>query len=230
MWSAALLDLDGTLIDSASVWRDAECAIADLVVDSEMDAYLAGLQGETIEAIVSSLLEKTSRFQCETALEKYLLQTIETNVRFAPSFSDVSPFIAELRHKRIQIALVSNSTRGMIESSIQDKTWATQINHAFSAHELGCRPKPAPDVYLRACAKLSLARDSVFALEDSLPGATAALKAGVDTVLIDRSNAVPAYKIQAINDDQGALAQIKFVGRDLNEVWLWLRDHFPAYS
>jgi HAD superfamily hydrolase (TIGR01509 family) len=80
-------------------------------------------------------------------------------------------------------------------------TEAMAIGKLFSAvvsadHALVDAPKPAPDVYLAACRLLGVAPAHATAIEDSPAGATAALAAGMATIVVPnewtRSEAFPA--------------------------------------
>jgi phosphoglycolate phosphatase len=51
-------------------------------------------------------------------------------------------------------------------------------NHLFSVHHVA-EPKPAPDVYLYAAEQMGHAPARCAAVEDSLPGATAGIRAGM---------------------------------------------------
>jgi len=55
------------------------------------------------------------------------------------------------------------------------------------AFEAPLRPKPAPDIYLRACENLQVSPADAIAVEDSLPGARAARAAGLLVVGLGRA-------------------------------------------
>ena len=57
-----------------------------------------------------------------------------------------------------------------------------QVFDAIVALEPPLRPKPAPDVYLRACELLGVEPAATIAVEDSLPGASSAAAAGLTVV------------------------------------------------
>jgi HAD superfamily hydrolase (TIGR01509 family) len=84
----------------------------------------------------------------------------------------------------VPVGLASNSSRpfvervlsvtGMLNGHFDVIVTADDVEH----------PKPAPDIYLAACAALSAVPGRAAALEDSLPGVAAALAAGMFVIAV----------------------------------------------
>jgi HAD superfamily hydrolase (TIGR01509 family) len=76
------------------------------------------------------------------------------------------------------------------------------------------RSKPAPDIYLRAAESLGVPASECLALEDSIPGVTAAHAAGMTVVMVP--DLVPPT------------AGVPYVCDSLHQVTAWLRATGPA--
>ena len=79
------------------------------------------------------------------------------------------------------LAVASNGSREIVEATLR----AASIPEVFDAVvvlEAPLRPKPAPDIYLRACELLGVAPERALAIEDSVPGARSASAAGLMVV------------------------------------------------
>jgi HAD superfamily hydrolase (TIGR01509 family) len=85
----------------------------------------------------------------------------------------------------MKLAVASSSPRHFIEASLD----AAGVRALFAAvvsvdDDDVARPKPAPDVYLAACARIGVPPEDAVALEDSAPGAEAAVAAGLVTYFV----------------------------------------------
>jgi beta-phosphoglucomutase-like phosphatase (HAD superfamily) len=81
--------------------------------------------------------------------------------------------------------------------------------------------KPAPDIYLKACARLGANPKSSIACEDSPPGIEAASRAGLRPILvpdlITPTDAMRAHAWQVVNSLHEVIPIIRQVAvRDLN--------------
>ncbi len=78
----------------------------------------------------------------------------------------------------VRCAVVSNSDAAVVHQSLAPHPWASALTVRVSADDVA-NPKPAPDLYLLALARLGLDAASCVALEDSPTGARAAAAAGL---------------------------------------------------
>ncbi len=82
---------------------------------------------------------------------------------------------------RWPVAVASNSPRSHLLAGLT-RTGLTDAFDVVIGVEDIAEPKPAPDIYLRACELLGVAPPESVALEDSPPGAAAARAAGLYVV------------------------------------------------
>jgi beta-phosphoglucomutase-like phosphatase (HAD superfamily) len=79
----------------------------------------------------------------------------------------------------VPVAIVSNSAPQRLRLSVERAGLMDLVGtHIFSGDEVE-RPKPAPDVYLKAAQTLGFAPEQCLVIEDSVTGVTAAKAAGM---------------------------------------------------
>jgi HAD superfamily hydrolase (TIGR01509 family) len=179
--SAVVFDNDGLLLDTEEAWTRAE------------QTLFAGLGREfTVEhkrtLIGSSRTMAASKL--ETILERpgdgeALMDELHDLV-MEEALQGVAPrpgalgLLARLTDAGIPLAVASNSERPFLERTLggagllHDGPFAAIV----SANEIE-HPKPAPDIYLEACARLGVAPADAAALEDSPIGVASAAAAGM---------------------------------------------------
>jgi HAD superfamily hydrolase (TIGR01509 family) len=82
---------------------------------------------------------------------------------------------------RLPTAVASNSPRSLLDQALAVGGFSTLPSVTVAADEVE-NPKPAPDLYLSACARLGVAPGDALAVEDSATGIRAAAAAGMRTV------------------------------------------------
>ncbi len=96
----------------------------------------------------------------------------------------------EIRRRGIPWAVATSSPRYYAEQILQQLgLWPT--NGVFVGGDEVAHGKPAPDLYLLAAERLGIPAESCLALEDSVPGARAALAAGMQLIVVPAGTAPP---------------------------------------
>lgn len=179
---AVLFDLDGTLVNSEPLWARAQTGLADRYggVWSQHDSdrtvgkslrytaeqLQAGGVALPVEQIMSELL---------TVVEAELLRTGTT---LQPGAADL---LRKLARVGVPLALVSSSYRLHMDAVL------SQLPVTFAVTIAGDEvldSKPAPEGYLRAIEAVGVSASKCIAVEDSLSGATAAIRAGVRVICV----------------------------------------------
>jgi HAD superfamily hydrolase (TIGR01509 family) len=93
--------------------------------------------------------------------------------------------VREAHAAGLPLAIASAAPGPLVAAAVE----ALPIGRLFSTvvsadHPLVDAPKPAPDAYLVACRLLGVAPEHATAIEDSPAGATAALEAGMATIVV----------------------------------------------
>lgn len=182
---AVLWDLDGTLIDSEPLWMAAEGEL--------MAAHGLGWSDEQGRAMVGNALPVSAGLMQEAGLPLGLREIIDTlidavmqglreNVPWRPGVRELMEALGEAG---VPQALVTMSERPMADAVMQGLG-----SSPFSVVVTGDaveRGKPDPEPYLKALDELAQQHPGVIAagslaLEDSVPGTSSALAAGLVTV------------------------------------------------
>jgi len=190
MPAAVLWDLDGTLVDSEETWRVvAEGMLADvgLTMSPELGEALIGADME----VAGTLLGRAGLPGAPAAIAGRLVADVTRLLEadpppFRPGARDA---LATLVAAGVPLALVTMSYRAQAEIVVAGLPIGTFA--AVVAGDEVERGKPDPEAYLAAATALGVdARDCV-AVEDSVPGATAAVAAGAATISLSGPGLVP---------------------------------------
>jgi len=189
---AVVFDCDGVLVDSEKAWFVgivnvfSRRGIHQLVTGPASSLYGASV-GEVVSVLEQELGEQLDAAAAAREVYDAILAAIEEGV---VAMDGAVELLEELRGTR-PLAVASNGSRETVEASIK----AASIPLVFDtivAFEAPLRPKPAPDIYLRACENLQVSPADAIAVEDSLPGARAARAAGLLVVGLGRADGLGA--------------------------------------
>jgi HAD superfamily hydrolase (TIGR01509 family) len=173
-----LFDCDGVLLDTEPVWRRAERSVFRRWAGEATTPMPTGLAGVAVEEVARRFADRLERGRdAVRAIEKDLVTTWQQEVGTVRVLDGVEEAIAALKD-RIAIGVVSNTPRELLRDLLD----AARLSRAFDAIvglSPGHRPKPAPDLYARACERLDASPRRSHAFEDSQVGVHAAAAAGL---------------------------------------------------
>jgi HAD superfamily hydrolase (TIGR01509 family) len=181
---AVLFDLDGTLIDSEPC---TDRAIREAMARrGEPNAGLPSgeTRGRTWTDIVRALLAKYPSSGDPALLERELLGDW---IEFADSALPIAGAADAVRAARARgdVAIVSSSPVSVIDRLARKLGVAELVpESARIGAELVTRPKPDPQPYRIAAARLSVAPEACLVFEDSVAGLESARRAGMRTVAV----------------------------------------------
>ncbi|MCS7080631.1 MAG: HAD family phosphatase [Chloracidobacterium sp.] len=184
-FAAIIFDMDGLLIDTESLYcRSWQRAAADCGFTITPTFY-GRLVGRSRADALQIVLDHFGDSVPMPAFHERVLYY--ENVYFAEEPIPVKPGVWEMLAKvdelRLPKALATSTQRPAAKARLA----RTGLDRRFPVTVTGdeaARPKPSPDIYLVACAKLGVAPERVLAFEDSDPGVSAAHAAGVTVVMI----------------------------------------------
>jgi len=149
----------GTNDEDDPTWWERLCAVAG-VVGFEREHFEAAYRDhEGREALRAAMLE-------------------------LPVLPGVEVLVDSLVAAGVPIGVASSSSTGWLERNLDRFGLLHRFGTLVGADRVGGVGKPAPDVYLRACADLGADPSRSVALEDSGHGATAAKAAGMRAVAV----------------------------------------------
>ncbi|UCR90470.1 HAD family phosphatase [Mycetocola spongiae] len=184
--------MDGTLVDTEPFWIEAE---TDLV------ASFGGVwtHEDALSVVGSGLWESARLLQTHGVklgvdeIVQNLTDTVMSRIRAegAPYRPGALELLRELREAGIPTALVTMSI-GPMASLVVDSLPFPGFDLLVTG-DLVDKPKPHPESYLLAAARLGVNPADCVAFEDSPPGIRSAADAGTVAVGIPHAVAIPAH-------------------------------------
>jgi HAD superfamily hydrolase (TIGR01509 family) len=180
--AAVVFDLDGLLLDTESVWTRAEAELFTRhgrVFGADEKRRLIGTSGPRAAKILEEMLGLPGQGVSLAVTVRDLVWTMLEEG--APAQPGALALVTALADRGTPIGVASNSPRAIVERALQFSAIDIEFGVALGGDDVE-HPKPAPDVYLRACRALGAAPDRAVALEDSPPGVASARAAGLKVV------------------------------------------------
>lgn len=192
--AAVVFDCDGLLVDSETLWTRAETELfrrhgRPFTLDDKKallgTGWLAG--GRVLER----LLDRPGDAEgLSLALSRLMAEEVGRGVEPLPGALEL---VRQLRGG-VPIGVASNSPRAFVEAALAGAGFDPGSFDASVCGDDPVNPKPAPDVYLEACARLGVEPASAVALEDSPLGVASARAAGLFVIGVP---SVPGVELDA---------------------------------
>ena len=189
---AVIFDLDGTLADSETIYRQSErwlCEDLGLPFLGESSDDFVGVS--TAEYMQWFCREYRIHNSVEQLCEMQTRLFLERGIPQVEPFRPVVDFAKYLFREHgqesqipISMGVASGSDKQIILALLQKFGIRTYFQSILSSSEVGSG-KPAPDVFMECAAQLGAAPQHCLVLEDSVPGVQAAQNAGMPVIAID---------------------------------------------
>lgn len=182
-FDAVLFDLDGVLVDSEALAADVWVrTLAEHGLPLPLNDFAHLAVGQTFP----NVLVRLSELHGWTPTDAFL-PTLET--RFNAAFDRLDAIegaratLEALRRAGVPFAVGSNSERGRLHMKLASAGLAGLVGaHAYDPSWVGGRGKPEPDLYAFAAAQIGADITRCVVVEDSVPGATAGVRAGATVI------------------------------------------------
>lgn len=184
---AVVFDFDGLMIDSEwAIYETASAAFAEHGHELSVEAWgtIVGLGEEDEEASWSSLCEAMGISLDRAAFSETHAAQDRSNRDSLPLLPGVEVLVDSLMGEGVPIGVASSSSVDWLDRHLGRLGLRQHFVAVIGADVVGGIGKPAPDVYLRACADLRADPRRSVALEDSGHGVTAAKAAGMAAVAV----------------------------------------------
>ncbi|WP_354513439.1 HAD family phosphatase [Paenarthrobacter sp. 4246] len=222
---AVLWDMDGTLVDTEPYWIAAERALVESHGGSWSHQQAMQLVGQSLLHSAAVLQAAGVRLEARDIVDTLSAQVIEQVRKEVPWRPGARELLDDLNEAGIRCALVTMSEgplAGVVVESLPKPYFEFMVTGDTVANG-----KPHPEAYLTAVERLRLDDPSLtihhcVALEDSIPGATAAIASGVVTVGIPHQVPLP--------EDPRMVRWDTLVGRTAPDVQQLIVDRLAAVN
>lgn len=183
--AAVILDMDGLMLDTESIYKQAwQSAATECGYSLDDDFYLT-LVGQPNPACEAALLHRFGdNFPIDDFRSRWSAlwrEQVETSgIPTKPGLADLVEF---LRERQLPIAVATSSDRDYVSLSLRAAKLEGWFDNIVTGDQVA-NGKPAPDIYLEAAGRLGVAPASCIAIEDSDAGVLAATSAGMITVMV----------------------------------------------
>jgi HAD superfamily hydrolase (TIGR01509 family) len=182
---AVVFDFDGTLVDTEMLqykaWRR---AIARAGSAFALDDWRSAV-GKAPDAFdpVALVEAREGRPLHRAHVEAEAMRELERSLAGARLRPGIGAWLEDAAARGLALAVASNSSADWVYGLL-DRLGLTRLFAAVATADQVALPKPAPDLYELAVARLGVSAAGALAVEDSPLGAEAALAAGLRCVVV----------------------------------------------
>jgi len=186
---AVLVDLDGTLLDTAPLWSSAAGSLVRshgliwLPVDDE------AVRGWPLPALCAQVLARGVTLPEQEVATRLQVSVATALHRGLPWRPGARSLLVALRRAGVPCALVATASSAVLDEVHEEIPAGVFTVVVGAGDEAGDLPSPA--LHVRAAGRLGVAPARCAALEDSAVGCRAALDAGALTYAVDPTVALP---------------------------------------
>lgn len=192
--AAVLFDLDGTLVDTEKLWANALTELAARYGGVLTDAVRAEMVGGSLGFMFRTLSGHLGRPDLDVTegsawLENRVRELFADGVVWR---SGARELVEAVRSAGIPTGLVTNTNRPLVEVTLPT---LGQFDVVVCGDDVE-RPKPDPQPYAYAAARLGVDPRDCVAIEDSPVGVLSARSAGCAVIAVP--NEVPLYDVDGL--------------------------------
>lgn len=184
MLELVVFDVDGLMIDTESVWKDAFDVVGNKYGISNLgDALFSKLVGKRLEDEKEAIDEHIPSEIQEKLLDEWReigLRSLEREVPVKPGLYEILDFLEE---NHIKMAVATTTRRELTEQRLKKIGVFDRFDYVLCGDEVTKR-KPNPEIYETVLKKMGVTNKNALVLEDSVVGVEAAYRAGIDCIQV----------------------------------------------
>ncbi len=185
-FDAAIVDLDGTMVDTQGDFVAAlNAMLTDLALPPIDRAFVSLTVGKGSEYLVARTLERAGDAlgRYTLAFDRYQHHYAGINGEFSDVFDGVDAGLQRLRERGLRLACLTNKPTVFARALLQKKGLAGYFDQVFGGDAFA-RKKPDPLPLIETCRALGSAPARTLMVGDSSNDAQAARAAGCPVVLV----------------------------------------------
>jgi HAD superfamily hydrolase (TIGR01509 family) len=189
-----LFDMDGTLLDSERLWDAALRGLAERLGGALSDRARRAMVGhnsrESMVIFYQDLgLPSRDRRLDEAWVIDRMAELFAADLAWQPGAAEL---VAQVRAAGLPTALVTSTARRLVEVALAGTLGRDTFDAVVCGDEVTA-PKPDPESYLTAAARLAVPIGRCVAIEDSPTGLASARAAGATVIGVRGELALPEF-------------------------------------
>jgi phosphoglycolate phosphatase len=185
-WRAALIDLDGTMVDTLGDFAVAlNAMLGELALPPIGRDFIAHTVGKGSEHLIRRTLMEVDGVddRYEEAWASYQRHYRRVNGEHAEVFPGVVDGLLRLQRASVPLACLTNKPTAFAQALLEKKQLAGFFQHVFGGDAFA-QKKPHPLPLIESCKALRVAPSQVLMVGDSANDAQAARAAGCPVILV----------------------------------------------
>ena len=184
MLELVVFDVDGLMIDTESVWKNAFDKAGDKYgIPNLGDTLFPSLIGKRLEdeqELLDRLLPSDIQNQLINEWRQIGLGSLEREVPVKPGLYEMLDY---LEQHHIKMAVATTTRRELTEQRLKKIGVYDRFEYVLCGDEVTKR-KPDPEIYLSVLHKMNTKAENALVLEDSVVGVEAAYRAGIECIQV----------------------------------------------
>ena len=184
MLELVIFDVDGLMIDTESVWKNAFDKAGDKYgIPNLGDTLFPSLIGKRLEdeqELLDRLLPSDIQDKLLNEWRQIGLGSLEREVPVKPGLYEMLDF---LEQHHIKMAVATTTRRDLTEQRLKKIRVYDRFEYVLCGDKVTNR-KPDPEIYLSVLKRMDTDARNALVLEDSVVGVEAAYRAGIDCIQV----------------------------------------------